>query len=195
MNVRGCAKFGLTPHGGAGILPTVFHEAGRVVEAPGHVHQAGITMKDTMFEIGAEGVDVEAIVADIRARVDAQMREGRYDDALVAQAELTNMSQLKDDDEFLSFYLRSLRDAVFVDISDFDILEKRRRFSRVLVGLKRLIWSLLKFYTYRLWSQQNQVNGLLVTAMESMDEKYAGRIAKLEERIAELEQRLEQRTS
>ena len=27
--------------------------------------------------------------------------------------------------------------------------------------------SLLKFYTYRLWSQQNQVNGLLVTALKA----------------------------
>ncbi len=101
------------------------------------------------------------------------------------------MSQLKQDGEFLSFYLHSLREAVFVDISDFEIQEKRRRFSRALVGLKRVIWSLLKFYTYRLWSQQNQVNGLLVTALESMDEKYAGHIAKLEGRIAELEKKLE----
>ena len=42
-----------------------------------------------------------------------------------------------------------------------EIYERRARFTKPLVVLKRAIWKLLKFYTYRLWSQQNQVNGLL----------------------------------
>ncbi len=145
-------------------------------------------MNDEMFKIGAEGVDVNAIVTEIRERVDARRREGEYADAIVAHAERTNLAQLRKDDQFLSFYLRTLRDAAFVDISDFEINEKRRRFIRLLVSFKKIIWNALRFYTYRLWSQQNQVNGLLVTALESMDEKYAARIRKMEERIAELEE-------
>jgi hypothetical protein len=59
----------------------------------------------------------------------------------------------------------------------------------MLVALKKVIWGLLKFYTYRLWSQQNQVNGLLVTAIEGLDEKYAAKIKQLEERVAKLEKK------
>jgi hypothetical protein len=57
----------------------------------------------------------------------------------------------------------------------------------MLIRFKKVIWGLLKFYTYRLWSQQNQINGLLVTAIEGLDEKYAGKIKDLETRIAKLE--------
>ena len=57
------------------------------------------------------------------------------------------------------------------------------------MALKKAIWGLLKFYTYRLWSQQNQVNGLMVTAIEGLDEKYTARIKELQERLAKLEKK------
>ena len=56
-------------------------------------------------------------------------------------------------------------------------------------SMKKTIWSLLRFYTYRLWSQQNNVNGLLVTGVETLDEKYGKKIKQLEARVAQLEGR------
>ena len=147
-------------------------------------------MSDSIFEIGADGVDAEKIVSEIQRKVEEKREEGVYDDALIARAERSNLKNLKNDDQFLGFYLRCLRDAVFVDISDFEIRERRKRFRKPLIKMKKAIWGLLKFYTYRLWSQQNQVNGLLVTAIEGVDEKYDERIRKLEERVAELEEKL-----
>ena len=87
----------------------------------------------------------------------------------------------------LSVYLACLRDAVFVDINDFDIRERRRLGAGLLVALKRGVWKLLKFYTYRLWSQQNQVNGLLLAAKEEIDARYRERLQELEARLARLE--------
>ncbi len=147
-------------------------------------------MSDAIFQIGAEGVNADEIVSKIRETVARKREEGVYDDALIARAERSNLKNLKNDDQFLGFYLRCLRDAVFVDISDFEIRERRKRFRRVLVKMKTAIWGLLKFYTYRLWSQQNQINGLLVTAIEGVDEKQDEHIKKLESRIVELERRL-----
>lgn len=140
-----------------------------------------------MFTIHAPGVDVQTVVKDIEETVARKMEEGVYDDARVARAERSNLSTLRNHDEFLEFYLKCLREAAFVDISDFEIRERRRGLGPALVRLKKTIWSLLKFYTYRLWSQQNQVNGLLVTAVENLDQKYANKIRTLEQRIAELE--------
>lgn len=145
-------------------------------------------MSEQNFQIGAEGIDVEAVVRELRASVQQKIDQGVYDDARIARAERTNLTHLRHSDDFVGFYLRCLRDAVFVDISDFEIRERRKILGPMLVALKKVIWNLLKFYTYRLWSQQNQVNGLLVTALEGMDEKYADRIHKLEQRVAELEQ-------
>jgi hypothetical protein len=142
-----------------------------------------------ILSIGAPGLDVDRLVADLQATADRKMQEGAYADARVARAEKTNLIHLRGSDDFLTFYLTCLRDAVFVDISDFEIRERRRFFGPVLVALKKTLWKLLKFYTYRLWSQQNQVNGLIITALEGMEEQSAARIAALEKRLAELEQK------
>lgn len=126
-------------------------------------------------------------MADIEARVAAKAEQGAYADARIARAERTNLLNLKGDEEFLGFYLKCLREAAFVDINDFVIREKRSTLAPALLALKKVLWKLLKFYTYRLWSQQNTINGLLVTGLESMDEKYREQIKRLEARVEELE--------
>lgn len=141
-------------------------------------------------EIGAPGVDTEKLMAELEARVARKAEQGAYADARIARAERTNLLNLKDDEEFLGFFLKCLREAAFVDINDFEIRERRSAAAPLLVRLKKTIWKLLKFYTYRLWSQQNTVNGLLVTGVESLDDKYREQIKRLEARVAELEKRL-----
>lgn len=140
-----------------------------------------------LFSIGAEGVNAEKIMAEIKAAVADKTARGVYRDMRVAQAERANLVNLSDDESFLKYYLECLRDAVFVDINDFEIRERRRLVSAFFVALKKIIWNILKFYTYRLWSQQNQINGLLVTAVESLDEKYRARSEMLERKLAALE--------
>lgn len=143
--------------------------------------------KHELLSIGAPGLDVNRLVAELQSTADRKMHDGVYSDARVARAEKTNLIHLRGSDDFLTFYLACLRDAVFVDIADFEIRERRGGFAWALVALKKVIWKLLKFYTYRLWSQQNQVNGLIITALQGMEEQTAGRMAKLEKRLAELE--------
>jgi hypothetical protein len=149
------------------------------------------THEQPLFSIGAAGVDAEAIVTAIGARVAEKKARGDYDDLTAAMAERFNFDEIKDDDEFLPLYLQSLQQAIFVDIGDFEIIERRARLSTVLIKFKKTIWSLLKFYTYRLWSQQNQVNGLLLNTLESIESRDRNRTATLEKRVAELEARLD----
>jgi hypothetical protein len=145
-------------------------------------------MADSIFKIGADGVDVERIMADINASVAAKMGAGVYKDARIARAERANLSLLNDDESFVRFYMDCLRDSVAVDINDFPIRE-RRRAGLLLVLLKKLLWKLLKFYTYRLWSQQNQINAMIVAAVEGVDRKYANRVRDLERRLKAVEDR------
>lgn len=147
-------------------------------------------MTDTTFQIGAEGIDSARLVEEIRCAVAAKRQAGRYAEVRIARAERHNLRHLQNEEEFLEFYLDCLRDAVFVDIGDFEITERRARFSRALIQLKRVIWKLLKFYTYRLWSQQNLVNGLLLSAIETADQRHRDRTRALELRLARLEQEL-----
>jgi hypothetical protein len=154
-------------------------------------------MSQPLFEIGADGIDTEALVRDIRDTVEQKIRDGVFPDPSVAQAEKPHLAYLGSVDTLMDYYMGCLRQAVFVDINDFEIRERRRFGSGMLKRLKHGIWSLLRFYTYRLWSQQNQANGLLVAAVDGIDQKSArklavqqARIDTLEQRIAELESKL-----
>jgi hypothetical protein len=144
------------------------------------------------FEIRAPGVDVDAVMKEILDAVKQKADDGVYDDARIGRAEQANLINLRDDENFLSFYLAALREGAIIDINDFEIRERRARFSSALIALKKSIWNLLKFYTYRMWSQQNAVNGLLVTGLESIHDQYQRRIVELERRIVELENKLNQ---
>lgn len=146
-------------------------------------------MSGDAFQIGAAGVDVGKLVAEVRETVARKMAAGEYSDSRVARAERMNLANLSSEEDFLRFYLEGLRDSVFVDISDFDIIERRARFSSLLILLKKTLWKLLKFYTYRLWSQQNQVNGLLLAAIEGLQSSQSRKIKDLEDRIKALEER------
>lgn len=141
-------------------------------------------------EINAPGVNVEKLMEDIERAVEQKAADGVYADARIARAERANLLNLRKDEEFFAFYLRTLHEAVFVDINDFTIYERRSLFAPALVAMKKTIWKLLKFYTYRLWSQQNTVNGQLVTGIECLEEQYNERIKRLDARIAALEKQL-----
>ena len=150
-------------------------------------------MDSSIFQIGAEGVDTAKIVAEIEQAVDEKIREGIYPDPAIARAERHNLQHLQSQDTFMDYYMSCLRHAAFVDINEFDIRERRAFLGPLLVRMKKAVWKILVFYTYRLWSQQNQVNGLLVAAVDGMDRKNVRKIQKLEARVAELEKKLADR--
>lgn len=152
-------------------------------------------MNDDLFQIGTSDIDTEKIVREIRISVEEKTAAGVYPDDRIARAERHNLKHLQDHEAFVEYYMNCLRQAAYVDISDFEIRERRRRLAPLLVKLKKGIWGLLRFYTYRLWSQQNQVNDLLVTGLEGIDRKQDERNRKLEQRVAELEARLADRES
>ncbi len=142
---------------------------------------------NNILTINAPGIDAGKIVDEIRATVERKRAEGAYADPRVARAERSNLTNLQNDDDFFDFYMSCLRQAFVVDINDFAIVERRARLGKLLVAFKTVIWKLLKFYTYRLWTQQNQINGLLLSALESSEQKHRSRLQELEARLEALE--------
>ncbi len=139
------------------------------------------------ISIGADGIDAQQIVSQILEEVDRKRKEGVYDEARIARAERNNLLTLKDDASFMEQYILCLRQIIPVDINDFEIIEKRSRVAPLVVKLKKTIWKLLKFYTFRLWSQQNQTNSLLLAAIEIMETRHKREVAELNVRIDKLE--------
>ena len=142
-----------------------------------------------MIHIAAPGVDTEAVIRDIHASVKQKAESGCYQSAGLGDPGRFAPLEFKDNAAFLAFYLENLRESAFVDIGDFEIVEKRPRFRRLLVRTKQAIWSMLRFYTFRLWSQ---INGLLLAAIEGIHDQKNERIAALEARINALEQAINQ---
>lgn len=140
-----------------------------------------------MITISAPGMDTEQILRDIYSTVEKKKADGVYLAEGLDDASLHMPLSFKDNESFLAFYIENLRENAFVDISDFEILERRVRFRKPLIRFKKLIWAVLRFYTYRLWSQQNQINGLLLAAVEGVHEQQTKKIALLEDRIQALE--------
>ncbi len=137
---------------------------------------------DDNFRIETAGVDVERVMTEIRRRVEAKRARGVYQPLPAEEA------GPEPGGEYFDFYLKSLLLAAEIDISDFEIASKTRFFGQAAVWLKRIIWKLLKFYTFRLFSQQKDFNARVAVVLQGMDRRYSRKLAELEERIDALDE-------
>ena len=147
-------------------------------------------MSESYIKIGADGIDAEEIVRQIRERAEMRRKSGEFDMDAVARAERFNLSAVKDNADFFDRYISCLGLVSQVDINDFEIVEHRARFAPLLKKFKKGVWSVLKFYTYHLWSQQNQVNNLFHAAIELVAKRNSEQLKKMQARLDDLEARL-----
>jgi hypothetical protein len=132
-----------------------------------------------IFEIGADGVDVKRVIRDIEERVARKKRAGvydRYDLSRIASLELKNV---KSEADFLDYSLKVIQQTWDIDIGDFPIYSKGGMLGKPFVLLKKTIWKLLKFYTYRLFSQQKEFNCQITNAITSLNRKLDSELTKI----------------
>jgi hypothetical protein len=147
---------------------------------------------NSIFDIGSniENINAEDIVAQVQKKVEQNMEDGIYQDPMIAAAEKHRLINVKGIEDFTPYFMSCLKASINIDINDFEIVEKRSKFSKILIKVKTIIWKSLKFYTYRMWSQQNYVNSLLLSALETVEQNHRIQIEALEKRIETLEKRL-----
>lgn len=151
-------------------------------------------MEET-FEIRTSGIDTEAIMAEIRQRVEEKRQAGVYARYNLSAIKAIEMDNLKSDEAYLDYYLRTIWRSADIDLGDFPIPCKTPIFGKPVVTLKKVIWKLLKFYTFRLFSQQKDFNTKMVSIVEGLNRKMDRRTAVLEDRIEHLRSKLEKETS
>ena len=138
-----------------------------------------------IFEIGADGVDVGKVLREIDERVERKRSAGvydRYDLSRIASLELANV---KSEADFLDYSLRVIQQTWDIDLGDFPIYSKGGLIGRPAVLLKKLIWKLLKFYTYRLFSQQKEFNCQVVNAITSLNKRWESEIEEIKKRLGD----------
>ncbi len=146
---------------------------------------------DCPIKIGADGIDVDALCKELAERAEARVKNGEYDSSIAFEAERFNLDAVGDSAEFFKRYLAGIHSVTQVNINDWEIVEKRAsKLAPLLVKLKKTIRSLLRFYTYHLWSQQNIANDIFYTTMKMVNERSDKQIADLTKKIVDLEKRL-----
>ena len=139
------------------------------------------------FEIEADAVDVEALMETIRERVEQKRKTGVYDKYNLDGLKTLEFESLEDENEFLRYYLRLIQGTCDINIGDFEIVNKGGVLGKPVVILKKVIWKLLKFYTYRMFSQQKEFNCQMVNTVLCMNKKLKIDLEELSARIEELE--------
>jgi hypothetical protein len=139
----------------------------------------------TTFTISADGIDVQKIMEKIRERVEKKRAAGVYDKYNLDKVTRLEVAEAKSDEDFLRYYLKIIRKTYLLNIDDFDIPSKGGLLGKPLVWLKKIIWGMLKFYTYRMFTQQREFNLQLVHTLIALNRK-------MDKNHKELMQKLEQ---
>ncbi len=150
-------------------------------------------MSDEIFRIDASVIDVETIMTKIEERVQDKKKKGIYDLYNLENLPLLELEQIKTDDDILNYSLRMIQKSSDINISDYQILKDGRGIvAGIEVFIKKLIWKLLKFYTYRLFVQQKEFNYQVVNALNVMHRNYQKKIEELNNRVRILERKIKE---
>ena len=148
--------------------------------------------KEREFGLSAPAIDAEALVGRIRERVEEKRRSGAYEGYDLEGVAALDFERELSEEDFLRYYLQVVERLSDVNYGDFEIVSKGGPFGRLEVLLKKSIWKLLRFYTYRLFSQQREFDCQVAEALRSHYRWSRSEIDRLRGEISALRGRLEE---
>jgi len=138
------------------------------------------------FEINTPGVEFKNVMARIRERVEKKRSSGLYERYNLSGLRAMELENIKDGEAYLDYYLKTIWKAADIDLGNFPITSKTYILGEPVVWLKKIIWQLLKFYTYRLFSQQKDFNAKLARITDGLNRKFERKVSVLEGKIEAL---------
>lgn len=144
---------------------------------------------ERIFEIPGIGVDEDAINREIQERISEKEKNGVYDCFNLSEDLRMDFLDIQGDAEFLVYYLRVIKKTWAIDINDFEMTGNQGIKGFFEVRLKKIIWKLLKFYTYRLFSQQIEFNSQIKNTLIAIEKEYSARISRIESEINQIKNR------
>jgi len=147
------------------------------------------TKNELLFEIPESDIDTEKIMEEIRKKIKQKEASGIYQKYNLSKIHTLELKDIEDESDFLNYYLKAISSTWAIDINDWEIVNKGGIFGKPIVLLKKIIWKLLKFYTYRLWKQQREFNAQIANTVSAINKKFECEINKLKKEIARLSQK------
>jgi hypothetical protein len=143
-------------------------------------------MNEPFFQIDVDGLSTESLMAEIEVSIQAKTDAGIYDSCAMDDIADFDVLKLEDESQFLEYYLKTLRTSWAIDINDFTIPRKPGVLGWLEQKIKSLIWKVLKFYTYRLFSQQREFNSQASQTIIAQHQEYSRRLDSLEKKLEAL---------
>lgn len=139
-----------------------------------------------IIEIYGIGPEAEKIHQEIQKTIEEKEKMGVYALHSLISGMNADFLDLQNDAQFLEYYLKVIKRTWNVDINDFEIQKKKGLKGKAEWVLKKIIWKLLKFYTYRIFSQQIEFNSQIKNTVLAMHREFSGRIERIEKELLEL---------
>ena len=144
------------------------------------------------FPVTAPAVDAEALTARIRETVRRKRERGDYEGINLSGVASIDYEKELNDEEKLLYHLQVTERLSDVNYGDYEIVSKGGVGGKLEVLLKKVIWKLLRFYTYRLFSQQREFDCQVSEALASHYRWSRGEIDRLSGEIDALRARLDE---
>ena len=129
-------------------------------------------MNKPFFKIETPGLSADALMAEINASIAQKTAKGVYDTINLEDQSDFDVLAIKDESQFLDYYLKAIQKSWAIDINDFAIPRKAGWLGGLEKMTKTIIWKCLKFYTYRLFSQQREFNSQASHAILAMHQDF-----------------------
>lgn len=141
------------------------------------------------FKIRESALDLQALDSEIRFKIKQRQELGVYEHYDLTKVTHLLLRDIRNPREFLKQHLGAIIRSWAIDINDFEIIRKKEGVAGHLeVLLKKVIWKLLKFYTYRLFSQQREYNFQISNTLTLMEKHYREKLDSLQKELALLKE-------
>ena len=114
-----------------------------------------MTERENLFKTRETELNLETLDREIAFKIKQRQELGVYEHFDLTRVTHLLLRDIRDSGEFFRQHLAAIIRSWAVDINDFEIIRKQEGIlGNLEVLFKKVIWKLLKFYTYRLFSQQ-----------------------------------------
>jgi len=143
-------------------------------------------MNEPFFEIKGISFSQEELCEEVEKAILEKEQKGVYDQFDITELVDFDVLSIKHESQFLEYYLKAIKRSWAIDINDFEIPAKPGISGYGERIFKKIIWHCLKFYTYRLFSQQREFNSQATHTLIALHEDYNRQIEELKSRLDQL---------
>ncbi len=143
-------------------------------------------MSESFFSMEGTSANVAELNQLIENSIEQKEKQGIYTELDIVEITKVPFIDIKNEREFMSYYLNVIHKSWAIDINDFEIPQKNGLLGKLELKLKQMIWKLLKFYTYRLFSQQIEFNSQIRNSLIAVQKEVSQKLSNVEEQLKQL---------